>query len=336
MTAKRLGAKEVSMICLEKRNEMPAHEWEIQQAEDEGIVIHNAWGPMKFIGDSENLSGIVFKKCTEVFDSNGKFNPKYDEAETVSMDCDHCLVTIGQKVDSDLFAEFGSLKMGGGGTIKIENDFATGMENVFAAGDAVLGPSSVIDAIAEGKKAADIIDRRLGGSGVKKTEKVGDEDMLRSIPTSDEIFYKHRKKPVISDVSERISDFRLIEQTYDEPTAVAEASRCLQCQMRLGIKHVVLPPERWIIFDRANVEAVPEVEGVIQLLDENKKAVRIVGSANIQKTLTECLEDPGDIKWFVWEEDPMFTKRESELIQQHLQKYGEMPGGGDDDLDDLF
>jgi hypothetical protein len=85
------------------------------------------------------------------------------------------------------------------------------------------------------------------------------------------------------------------------------------------------------------VDAVPETEGVFQLLDADKKVIRISGMANVQQGLRECLDNPGNARWFIWEANPMYTKRESELIQQHLQKYGELPGGGgDDDLDDLF
>ena len=73
------------------------------------------------------------------------------------------------------------------------------------------------------------------------------------------------------------------------------------------------------------------------MLNNEKKVIRISGTANIRQSLKECLEDPGNAEWFGWEEDPMYTKRESELIQQYLQEFGEMPGGGgDDDLDDLF
>jgi len=85
------------------------------------------------------------------------------------------------------------------------------------------------------------------------------------------------------------------------------------------------------------VENIPEVEGVFQLLNDEKKVLYISGTANLKQSLIEHLENPGDVKFFICEEDPMYTKRESELIQQHLQKHGELPGGGaSDDLDDLF
>lgn len=81
---------------------------------------------------------------------------------------------------------------------------------------------------------------------------------------------------------------------------------------------------------------VPAVEGVLILADAGKKATVIKGTENIQAGLLEKIEAGTEARFFLWEEDRMYTKRESELIQQHLKQYGELPGGGDDELDDLF
>lgn len=96
------------------------------------------------------------------------------------------------------------------------------------------------------------------------------------------------------------------------------------------------PPERWLEFNRASVDQVPAVEGVFILTDPDKRPIVIKGTTNIQAELLEKIESGPDARFFVWEEDRMYTKRESELIQQHLGQYGELPGGGDDELDDLF
>ena len=84
------------------------------------------------------------------------------------------------------------------------------------------------------------------------------------------------------------------------------------------------------------MDQVPAVEGVFILADGDKKPVAIKGVANIQAGLLEKLASAAEAGFFLWEEDRMYTKRESELIQQHLKQYGELPGGGDDELDDLF
>ena len=83
---------------------------------------------------------------------------------------------------------------------------------------------------------------------------------------------------------------------------------------------------------------MPDTEGVFQLLDEQKKVIRITGTANLRESLLQCVDDAGPVRYFIWEADPMFTKRESELLQQHLQAHGELPGGGvgGDELEDLF
>ncbi len=97
-----------------------------------------------------------------------------------------------------------------------------------------------------------------------------------------------------------------------------------------------MPPEKWLTFDRSEVDRVPTVEGVFVLADSEKKPLSIKGTEDIHASLVERLETGTEARFFLWEEDRMFTKRESELIQQHLEQHGELPGGGDDELDDLF
>jgi hypothetical protein len=96
------------------------------------------------------------------------------------------------------------------------------------------------------------------------------------------------------------------------------------------------PPEEWLALDKSNVELAPNVEGVFVLADQGKKPCLIKGTENIRVGLLEALDARADAAFFMWEEDRMYTKRESELIQKHLQQHGELPGGGDDELDDLF
>ncbi len=89
-------------------------------------------------------------------------------------------------------------------------------------------------------------------------------------------------------------------------------------------------------FNEENTNEVLEEEGVFQLYDEEHNVLSIKGTANMRKSLLEALEESPSAVWFDFEEDKMYSKRESEMIQQYLQKHGEMPGGGDDDLEDLF
>jgi len=99
---------------------------------------------------------------------------------------------------------------------------------------------------------------------------------------------------------------------------------------------ITLPPESWLEFNEEAIQNVPETEGVFQLLDENKIIIAIVGTANLHQSLEEKLEGESKARYFNFEENPMYTQRESQLIQQFLQQYGYLPEGGGDDLDELF
>jgi len=338
MTAFRLGADDVHLVCLESRDEMPAHGWEITQAEEEGVQIHPSWGPIRFTSDNGRVSGVELKRCTRVFDDSGRFDPQYDENETNHIPADFVIVTIGQEVDRDLFDGVDGVQRGPGGTLKADNDFAVGIDGVFAAGDVVRGPSSVIQAIADGRQVAEVIDRYLGGDG--NFDVVVDPARADNpkLSTPSETIKRPRQAPNTANPNKRKSGFGLIEETFPEQTARLEAERCLLCHLRQTITPVLLPPEPWLPLDQENVESVPQTEGVFQLLNAEKKVIRICGTMNLRQDLAECLDNSGDASFFIWEEDPMYTKRESELIQQYLQEHGELPGGagGDDDLDDLF
>jgi hypothetical protein len=117
---------------------------------------------------------------------------------------------------------------------------------------------------------------------------------------------------------------------------VAEARRCLQCDLRLMITPPVLPPERWLEFTRANAARVPAVEGVFVLADADKKPSVIKGTADVHAGILAEIESGTAGRFFFWEEDRLYTKRETELIQQHLKRYGALPGGALAELDDLF
>lgn len=338
MTAIRLGASSVQLVCLESRADMPAHDWEISQAEEEGVEIHPSWGPKRFISDRGRVSGIEFKRCTKVFDEQGRFNPQYDENECEHISADSVIIAIGQEADPGILNHIEDLTKGPGNILKVNEEFSFGQEGLFAAGDLIRGPSSVVEAVADGRRVADVIDKYLGGDGIKQFVHPYTAVDISKSDISGEQFKQCRHKARSLDPEERKSGFSLIQQTLTEEEARSEARRCLQCYLRQTIAPVVLPPERWQPLNKEAVDSVPDTEGVVQLLNAEKKVIRITGTQNLRQNLSECLENPGEARWFIWEEDPMYTKRESELIQQYLQEYGQLPGsgGGDDDLDELF
>lgn len=318
MTALRLSGATVHMFCLESREEMPAHAHEIQKAEAEGIEINPRWGPAAILGADGAVSDVEFRRCLSVFDERRNFAPTFDEQQRTTVSADTVILAIGQAPPEGIPPE---------------------REAVFLAGDIASDPAggaSVVHAVASGRAAAERIDRHLGGDGdvslhfgepVRPATWIGREDG----------FAPRARVPFpCAAPEERRSDFRQIEGSYSSQEAIAEAKRCLQCDLRLMIAHCPQPPERWLVFDRANVDQAPDAEGVFLLADSDRKPTAIKGAANIQAALLEKLESGAQASFFLWEEDRMYTKRESELIQQHLQQYGELPGGGDDELDDLF
>ncbi|GAI24531.1 unnamed protein product, partial [marine sediment metagenome] len=124
MSAFRLGASEVHLVCLESREEMPAHEWEIAQAEEEGVRIHLSWGPRRFTSGNGRVSGVELIRCTRVFDDQGRFDSQYDENQTDYIPADSVIVTIGQDVDPELLHTVEGLQQGPGNTLKVDENFA--------------------------------------------------------------------------------------------------------------------------------------------------------------------------------------------------------------------
>jgi NADPH-dependent glutamate synthase beta subunit-like oxidoreductase/Pyruvate/2-oxoacid:ferredoxin oxidoreductase delta subunit len=317
MTARRLSGAAVRLFCLESRQEMPAHAQEIEKAEAEGVEINPGWGPAAVRGADNKTKGVEFRRCLTVFDERRNFAPTFDDQQTMSVDASAVILAVGQAPPESVPREQGG---------------------VFLAGDIAIksaGGGSVVQAVASARAAAERIDRYLGGDGDLSLRLEG-----RAPPSGwigrEEGFARRPRVPVpYAAPDERRHDFRPIEGTYSTEAAVAEARRCLQCDLRLTIAPPVLPPERWLEFNRANVEQVPATEGVFVLAGPDRKPIVIKGSTDIRAGLLERLESKGDAGYFLFEEDRMYTKRESELIQQHLKQYGALPGG-DDELDDLF
>lgn len=327
LSSLRLGAKEVKLFSLENRHEMPAYEWEINQAIEEGVSINCGWGPKKILQDKHRVVGIEFMRCTSVFDTDGKFNPSYDESETTSLPTDLVIMAIGQVADLSIL-----------GGDRITETLATTKIGVFAGGDVVSGTASVVKAIAHGRKAAILIDKELGGNGdiqptpenrqptPEKDKWLGREEGFADKP---------RVKIPRLDINQRKGNFNTIELSLSKPQAIEEARRCLRCDLRFDIKPEVLPPEKWMEFNISNVNNVPESEGVFRLLNEAKVIIYIKGTQNLKQELETELSAKEDAKYFLYEEEPMYTKRESELIQHFLQAHGKMPKYNEE-LEDLF
>ena len=226
LTARRLGCKDVTMVCLEKKDEMPAWDYEIKDAEDENVKIINSLGPNKFLGDKNSVTGLEFKKCTDVFDSEGRFNPQYDLNDIVSLEGDTIIVAIGQMGEFD-FAQNQNISIGARGGLDVDiNTFQTPLGWVFAGGDAVYGPKSVVDAVACGKEVAESIDRYINGLDLKEGRQ---KEWSFYKPDID--FEPQRKRVEIKHlpVEEREGNFNEVAAGFSEEDVRNEAARCLKC-----------------------------------------------------------------------------------------------------------
>ncbi|MBU0718716.1 MAG: FAD-dependent oxidoreductase, partial [Planctomycetes bacterium] len=305
----------VRMFCLESREEMPAHAAEIEKAEAEGIEINPSWGPAAILGDQGKVDGIEFRRCTAVFDEQRKFAPTFDEQQRTTVHANVVILAVGQSPPDDYPAE---------------------QDGLFLAGDVTGGQLSIVHAVASGRTAAERIDKHLGGNGNVLVQLCDHPAPSARIGREESFIPRRRVAVNCRAPAERIAGFDEIEGTYSSEQAVAEAQRCLQCDLRLMLDLPTMPPERWLEFNSANVERAPAIDGVFVLANAEKKPVEIKGTADIRAGLVERLDGGAEASFFLWEEDRMYTKRESELIQQHLSQYGELPGGGADELDDLF
>jgi NADPH-dependent glutamate synthase beta subunit-like oxidoreductase/Pyruvate/2-oxoacid:ferredoxin oxidoreductase delta subunit len=172
LCARRLGAHRVDMVCLERPEEMPAHEREYQDALEEGIQLHHGWGPRILLGDRKRVTAVLFAQCTSLLDRQGKFRPAYDEAVTMKLEADRVIAAIGQVPDFSVLDLGSSLTFGPEGGLQAHPEtLETPLDGVFAGGDAVRFPGSVVEAIAAGKRAALAI--HLRSQGVPFLDAVG-------------------------------------------------------------------------------------------------------------------------------------------------------------------
>ncbi len=227
LTTIRKGAREVSMVCLEKRDEMPAWEHEILEALEEGVKITNGWGPSRFLERDGKLSGIECKRCTAVFDKAGAFNPTYDETDLTRVEGDTVIVAIGQAADLS-FAQKEGLSVSPEGRLEADPlTLQTPIKGVFAGGDIYYGPRSVVEAIGSGREAALSIDRYVRGLSLG-----ADRDSKLS-PITEPLKEKYDPSPRARmprlEPRERIKGFAEVRLGFTEDMVAQEAKRCISC-----------------------------------------------------------------------------------------------------------
>ncbi len=234
LTVLRLGAKEVKLVCLESREKMPAYEEEIKQAIDEGVGINVSWGPKRILGKGKRVTGIELVCCTKVFDEQGKFNPSFDEQMSLTLEADMVILAIGQAPDLSLVPR--GMKMTARGTIQVDPlTLETSLPGIFAGGDIVAGTSSVVEAIAAGKKASVSIDRYLKGEDLRTGRDVKPNRVKH--PPKEGIAKMARQQTPLLPVGQRAGNFREVKTPFNLRTAIVESQRCMTCGSRAVIKY---------------------------------------------------------------------------------------------------
>ncbi len=337
-STRRLGGEQVDMVYRRSREEMPARAEEVQGCIEEGVNLRFLTMPKKI---ELNASGTSRLRITYAAmqlgepDASGRRRPVEIPGSEQREDVDLVIAAIGQR--PQVFSCF-DVHTDPNGRIQVREDsLLTSRPGVFAGGDAVLGPASLIVAVAQGRKAAAAMDAFLGGDGDIEEKLLPDDwDTDPRIGREQGFNQVRRFHPVFIEPAAR-HNWNEVELGFDAASAQAEGLRCLKCNLAAQIVDALLPPESWLEFNAANVTATSSESGVFQLLDADKKVLTIKGVEHLRAGLEELLEKADVARFFVVEEAPFFSQRENQLIQAYMQQYGGMPPGvGADDMDDLF
>ena len=222
----------ISMFCLEAREKMPASNEEIEEALEEGIELNCGWGPKEVLEEDGHVSGVVFKKCTRVFDAQGRFSPEYDENDTVTIPCHHVIFSVGQAIDwghmlDNLHVELRP----NGGALANKLTYQTSEPDIFVGGDVYTGPKFAIDAIAAGREGAISLHRYVHEHctltiGRNRRDFIELDKENIKVETYDS---SSRQIPPKADVKEQAKTFRDLSQSLTEEQVKKETSRCLSC-----------------------------------------------------------------------------------------------------------
>jgi formate dehydrogenase (NADP+) beta subunit len=255
--ALRAGAGEVTIVSLERFEEMPVlqttqgHE-EFDEARREGIAFLQRRGPKRFLGDGR-LQAIELRGVLSVFDPAGRFNPSYDDEDVIAMEADACILAIGQRADLSFLRPEDGVEATPSGIVKVDREtLATTAPGIFAGGDVAFGPRNLIDAIANGKRAARSIHEHLSREAAALEVRLE----VEKLPTSRyrmiagfEVL--DRETPPTLDLGRR-TGIAEVETGYDEAAARRQGARCLVCHVQ-----TIYDPEKCVLCNRC-VDICPE------------------------------------------------------------------------------
>lgn len=285
----RAGGENVRMFSLESREEMPALDEEIEVAESEGITINNSWGPKRIIGENGKVTGIEFMRCISVFDESGRFNPTYNGSDTMIVEADHVILSVGQSIEWGDLLNGCQAVLNSNSTIQVDEiTYQTKQPDIFAGGDAVTGPSFAIDAIAAGKEAAISIHRfvhkgqdlLIGRSRRQFVQLDTDKVVFESFDNTP------RQRPVDVSGQEAKKTFRDLRTSLSEEQMKKETERCLGCGATVVDEYMCVGCGMCATkckFDAITLERVYDGEGV-EFLNMKKAIVPHVIKRKVKVT----------------------------------------------------
>ncbi len=229
-SAVRMSAdKEVHVVCLESRAEMPADDIEVHEGAEEGLVLHNSRGPRAILGQNGKVTGLRTVECLSVFDANRRFNPTFDEERIEEIAADTIIFSIGQTSDLSFLDPADGVEQNRG-LIKVDPEtYQSTAPDVFACGDIAHGPRLFINAIASAHTAARSMHDYLRGTRTEVTVQASWEPAAYTMREGWEEL--RRVAPPVLQPADRVSSLQIVEEVFPEEVARAQASRCLRCNV---------------------------------------------------------------------------------------------------------
>lgn len=257
-TAIRAGATEVHMASLESFDEMPVMRTtqgkeEFEEARKEGIKFHPQRGAKRFVGGNGKLQAVEFIGVKRTYDENGRFNPEYDPDFSETFDADSVILAIGQQADLSFLRPEDKVELTQQGTIKVDPaTLATSAPGLFAGGDVAFGPRNLIEAVANGKRAALSMDDYLRGFDTTTVFNLAIEKLPTRNYQMPEDYEKYERTAPPTTRLDRRTGISEVETGYNETEARRQAERCLSCHIQ-----TMYDPQLCVMCNRC-VDVCPE------------------------------------------------------------------------------